>query len=252
MRTLYRVYVDEAGDRGWGGRSSDVFVLAAVVLQDSVDRDARTRLAKINEAFGRSPHAGLHWADNIREHAQRKFVAREVAATDCVLLAVVVHKTCLIGTGTGMSDSTQQYNYAVRRLLERISWLMQKSDGEAIVTFAHVRRFPYSRLHEYVKLLMDLPSNIHWDRFHGPFRIEQPERIRLLQMADIVAGCLYAALRTDRFGDYEAAYALQLAPRFWTGPTGKLATYGLHFIGTNECGCPSNYPWWPTMQRAAR
>lgn len=252
MRKLYRVYVDEAGDRGWGGRSSDVFVLAAVVLEDSVDRDARKRLIKINEALGRSSEAALHWADNIREHAQRKFVAREVAATDCILLAVVVHKVCLIGTGTGMADSTQQYNYAVRRLLERISWLMQKLDGEAILTFAHVRRFPYSRLHDYVQLLSDLPTSIRWDRFHGSFRIEQPERVKLLQMADIVAGCLYAALRTDRFGEYEAAYALELAPRLWTGPTRKLATYGLHFIGTKECGCADKYPWWPALESAAR
>ena len=54
QRKLFRVYVDEAGDRGWGSRSSEVFVLAAVVVPDDEDSALRGILDGINEAIGGS------------------------------------------------------------------------------------------------------------------------------------------------------------------------------------------------------
>jgi hypothetical protein len=48
-------------------------------------------------------------------------------------------------------------------------------------------------------------------------------------------------MRPDRHGDHEAAYLTRVAPRLWTGRTGKLETYGLKFLGPD--GCTKPYTW---------
>jgi hypothetical protein len=63
---LFRVYVDEAGDRGWGGRSSPVFVVSAVIVSDDEDAELRRSLDSINRDFGRDPKSVLHWARGAR------------------------------------------------------------------------------------------------------------------------------------------------------------------------------------------
>ena len=57
-----------------------------------------------------------------------------------VVVSVVVLKKPLTGSGTALSNPTSMYNYAIRRLMERISWFVDDAGGEASVTFAHVRR----------------------------------------------------------------------------------------------------------------
>ncbi|MDP8930557.1 MAG: DUF3800 domain-containing protein [Actinomycetota bacterium] len=245
-RRLFRVYIDEAGDRGWDSNSSPVFVLAAVIVPDEEDRLARSILDEINVQLGRAPQSLLHWSKNLKEHSPRKLVARTIGASDVALTAVIVHKSCLVNAGSALGDPAKQYNYAVRRLLERVTWYVDRRDGEAILTFAHVRRFPYDELEDYLRHLRNSATEIKW-RALRRVRINQPKKIRLLQMADLVAGCIYAAVRTDKFGDYEPAYLREIAPRLWTGPTGKLHTYGLHFVGAGGCACAQTYPWWTEL-----
>lgn len=148
-RHLFRVYVDEAGDRGWGGRSSPVFVLSAVMAPESERVQLLNALDSINASLAKPRNTVLHWAQNVKQHSQRKLVARTIAAAPLTLTNVVVMKSALIGSGTALSDPVAQYNYAVRRLLERVSWFVDESGGEAIVTFAHIRRFPYVKLHGF-------------------------------------------------------------------------------------------------------
>src|ERR1039457_2325223 len=45
---LYRVYVDETGDRGWGGRASPIFVVSAVIVKDGRHNELLRGLDQIN------------------------------------------------------------------------------------------------------------------------------------------------------------------------------------------------------------
>ncbi|MBA3655584.1 MAG: DUF3800 domain-containing protein [Actinobacteria bacterium] len=246
-RRLFRVYVDESGDRGWGGRASEVFVVSAVITPDDEDAALRQKLSAVNKGLGRPASTVLHWAANVKTHAQRKFVAKSLSETDAVFTNVVVVKNSLIGTGSALSDPIYQYNYAIRRLLERVSWYVDDHNGEAIITFAHVRRFPYAKLNSYVRHLkaMGGATEIRWKAIRR-WSIDQPTNRRLLQMADLVAGCCYSAVRADEFGDHEPGYLMQIAPRIYRRGTGNITSYGFNVVG--KPGCMSVYPWWKTFK----
>lgn len=249
-KRLYRVYVDEAGDRGWGGRSSPVFVLSAVIVRDEDVPAVKGTLNGINQRLGKPPGTVLHWAQNVKQHSQRKFVASELAKAPIATAFVVVMKKALIGSGSGLSDPARQYNYAVRRLLERVTWYVDDRGGEAIITFAHVRRFPYEKLHDYLSVLKGRDDvQIRWQAIRGKVRINQPNRVRLLQAADLAAGCLFAATRPDDFGDFEVGYLTTLVPTIYIRGHGRVTSYGVNVIGPNGC-MPQAYPWWAAFEAA--
>ena len=185
----------------------------------------------------------------MNSHAQRKHLIGELAKLDMTVTSVVVLKPPLVGSGTGLSDPASMYNYAIRRLIERISWYVDDAGGEASVTFAHVHRFPYDRLRSYLRLLQAQRTSIRWPAFTGDPKIDQPNRVRPLQVADLVAGAFGSALRPDRFGNYEPSYILQLAPRVYLPyPDAKITSYGLN------CTAPAEhlhaFPWWATFVAA--
>jgi hypothetical protein len=241
-KRLFRVYVDEAGDRGWGGRSTPTFVLSAVIVRDEERDGLRATLDGINRDLGKPPSTVLHWAENVKQHSQRKHAARQLAATPATISNVVVLKEAMIGSGTALSDASTMYNYAIRRLLERVSWFVDERGGEAIVTFAHVRRFPYDKLRDYLQILQLQPTQIRWQAFRR-FKIDQPSRVRPLQVADLAAGCLYSALRQDDFGDFEPAYLMELVPRIYKRGQAHVTSYGMNIIGPKEY-MAQTYPWW--------
>jgi hypothetical protein len=140
-------------------------------------------------------------------------------------------------------DPIVQYNFLVRLLLERISWLMdrRRPRGRADVHLAHVRRFKYEQFHQYLTLLGGRRTDIRWEGIALPPKIEAAQTTRGLQAADILAGSVFAAVRPDRHGDHEAAYLRRVAPRLWTSPSGKLESYGLKFLG--RAGCTKPYTW---------
>lgn len=240
-RDLYRVYVDEAGDRGWGGNSSAIFNLSAVVMHDDAVAEVMGVRGSICDELGKPRETVLHWSENIKSHSARKFVSRKLADAPMAVTNVVVDKSSLMGSGTGLSDPARQYNYAVRRLLERISWLVDDEGGEAIVTVAHIRRFPYESLRSYLQLLENRRTTIRWDAIRK-VRIDQPSRVPLLQIADLTAGCTHSAFRKDKFGDHEPSYLMNLAPRIYAPDGSNVSSYGINFIAENDY--IETYPWW--------
>ena len=249
-RQLYRVYVDETGDRGWGGRASPIFVISAVIVRDGVEGSLAAALDTINSTLKKPPGTVLHWAENVKTHPQRKFVIRQLAALDMTVTSVAVFKAPLMGSGSALSDPASMYNYAVRRLLERVSWFVDDAGGEATVTFAHIKRFPYQRLRQYIELLQALPTEIRWPAFTGSPRIDQPRRVRPLQIADLVAGAHGSALRPDDFGAFESSYMLGLVPRIYIRGGGRVTSYGFNVIGPS--GHIDTYPWWPEFEAACK
>ncbi len=170
--------------------------------------------------------------------------AATLGAVDAHFINIVVCKLSYDEAPTSfISDPIAQYNFCVRLLLERVSWLMERQQprGVAQIHLAHVRRFKYDRLHSYLEDLQKQRTRIAWEALSLPPKIEAAQAIRGLQAADILAGTVYAAVRTDRHGEYEPEYLRRVAPRLWTGPTGKLETYGLKFLG--RPGCTEPFAW---------
>ena len=53
MTERFYAYIDESGDRGWGGRSSSCFVLAAVIVHSSKTGEIRSALDAIRSDLGK-------------------------------------------------------------------------------------------------------------------------------------------------------------------------------------------------------
>src|ERR1035441_8505979 len=114
----------------------------------------------------------------------------------------------------------------------------------------HSATGPYPRLRQYIAYLQLQRTEIRWAAFTGTPKIDQPSRIRPLQVADLAAGAHGSALRPDRYGAYEAGYLLELAPRIYVRGNANVMSYGFNIVGS-----PSHvktYPWWPDFEAAIR
>jgi len=233
-RLLYRVYVDEAGDRGISAKSGCHFVVSAVVVADDYDHTARGELAALRRDLGRHQGHTLHFVKFT--HSQRLKAAQDIADSSiATVVNVIVHKD-LIGQpmpSGGMSHISRpdpMYLWALRLLLERVSWFVDEAGGsEAIVTFAHLKGFKAQKLHDYRKALESSEGvDIRWEIFRGhPFRIDSPKSVELLQLADTTASALFKAVEPDAFGNTEPRYVEQLQSKLYRRSGGNVTSYGL-------------------------
>lgn len=128
-----------------------------------------------------------------------------------------------------ISQPDPMYLWAIRLLLERVSWFIRDTGGgSSIVTFAHLKRFKTSKLHSYREALRHSPTSVHWPSFDGhQFRLNAPHAVDMLQLADIGASALFKAVEPDRYGNPEPRYLAELRPIVYRRPPGPVTSYGL-------------------------
>ena len=219
---LYRVYVDEAGDRGISPASNRHFVVSAVIVEDAHDVKVRTQLAALRRVLRRHPGHVLHFVKF--SHSQRLKAVQDIAGFPiATIVNVVIHKDLIgqpmpAGEMAYISRPDPMYLWALRLLLERISWFVVDNGGtDAIVTFAHLKGFRAKKLHDYREALETSDGvAIRWDPFEGhPFRVDNPRSVELLQVADTAASALFRAIEPDVYGNTERRYLGELAPKLY-------------------------------------
>jgi len=238
--------VDESGDRGSSASATDYFVMSAVVVSDA-DRPAlQGRLASIRNALNKPPGTVLHFARNIKQHGQRVYVCEQLGSVaGLTVVNVVMCKRLFVNAVLLSTDPQAVYLYTLRFMLERLSWIARDAGDEIIVTFAHVKNFPYHRLTGYLNLLNGYPGvTIHWPAIRD-VRINQPNKLELLQAADIAASATLKAFQPDHLGVTEQRYLRELAPRLYRRPPGQITSYGmkLHPVGS----ALALFPWAATL-----
>lgn len=234
-------FVDEAGDRSHSAKASDHFVMSAVVIEDSDLRAASQMLADLRTDLGRRPGDTLHWR-NLKTHSQRLHAAGTVGAFGGIVVTnVVVCKRHF--SETAIRDADPAYLYTFRYILERISWYARDNDGTIDYTLAHVVRFKKAKLRQYEELLkLDPSCQVHLASIERTGQLEQPSKVEHLQIADICASAVFNAFEPDRYGNTEQRYLLELGPRFYRRPSGKLTSYGLKIHPWND-DTRALYPW---------
>lgn len=176
-------------------------------------------------------------------HAQKLKTCQDVAGFSVATITNVIFcKDKLAGQSPGggvayIKQANPMYLYAVRLPLERVSWYVQEHGGGlAIVTFAHLTRFPAMKLHNYRQALRFSPTEIRWSAFgQHQFRINHPNTIELLQVADSAASALFRAVEPDDYGNTEDRYLRELAPKLYRRGAAKVTSYGLKVFPTSEC-----------------
>jgi Protein of unknown function (DUF3800) len=238
---LYRVYIDEAGDRGHGPGSSVHFMVAAVVVQDQDDAVVRGQLTALRTELGRQPGHTLHFRK--LTHSQKIKACQDIAgfAIDTITTLTMVkprfNEPLPEGGATLLRHANPMYLWAIRLVLERVSWYVHAhGGGPAIVTFGHLTRFPTVKLHNYREALELSPTEIRWHVFQGhPFRVDHPNNIELLQVADSAASALFKAVEQDQYGNREDRYLTALAPKLYRRGTAYVTSYGLKVFPKSEC-----------------
>jgi len=130
---MFRVYIDEAGDRGHHPASSKHFVVSAVIVRDQYEAAARAELDALRRSLGRHPGQVVHFRK--LTHAQKVKACQDVAVSSIATITNVVFcKTKIAGAIPGgrvayIKQADPMYLYAVRLLLERVSWYVDEHGG---------------------------------------------------------------------------------------------------------------------------
>lgn len=247
---LYRIYVDESGDRGISARSDKHFVVSAVIVADADEPTVRTELAGLRGTLGRHPGQVLHFQKF--SHSQRLKAVQDIAGFSVAAITnVIIHKRLIgqpmpAGNMAFISRADPMYLWALRLLLERVSWYVDEHGGtEAIVTFGHVKGFQPQKLHSYRQALELTPDvQIRWNVYlPHKFRIDSPKNIELLQVADTTASALFRAVEPDDFGNTEVRYLQELRPKLYRRGAANVTSYGLKVFPTAEANPGGSLDW---------
>ncbi|WP_185906870.1 DUF3800 domain-containing protein [Streptomyces sp. WAC06273] len=238
-------FIDEAGQRSRSERSSDHFVMSAVVVADGELPKAAAFLASLRSDLRRRPGDTLHW-QNFKSHTDRLHAARSLGAQSWATISSVVVCKRHLPTGATRLDDDQAYLYTFRFLLERLSWLARDSQATLEYTLAHVVRFKIAKLRQYESILQAqnaMECRVAWQSLdpHGG-RLAQPSGVEMLQCADLAASATYAGFNADRFGNTEPRYLQELSPRLYRRGSAPLTSYGLKMHPWNS-STKAAYPW---------
>lgn len=244
METLH-AYIDEAGGRSRSAKSSDHFVMSAVLLRESDLPKAAGLLAQLRLDLKRRPGDVLHWR-NLKGHSLKLHMAKTLGQTEYLgVCSVVVCKRHLPDNGM---DEEKAYLYTLRFLLERLSWIGRDYNFTVHYTIAHIVRFKLETLRSYESTLRAMPSNeckIAW-HFLDPKggRLDKPQRIEMLQLADAVASATFNAFEPDPYDNTETRYLHEFESLMWRRGTGvnRLTSYGLKLHPWND-NTKAAYPW---------
>ncbi|MDX3100431.1 DUF3800 domain-containing protein [Nonomuraea angiospora] len=236
-------FIDEAGQRSRNGKSSDHFVMSAVIIREEDLPKAAAFLADLRIALTRRPGDHLTWK-NLKGHSPRLHAVTVFGQQEWATIStVVVAKRHISDNVLGMNDD-RSYLFTLRFLLERLSWYARDHGRELTYTLAHVVRFKIEKLREYEAALRQLPDcNIAWGSLNvRGGRIDQPQRLELLQLADLAASATFAAFEPDSYGNTEPRYLQLLSDRLYRRGTAPVTSYGLKMHPWNGSS-KAAYPW---------
>ena len=230
MTASFVAYIDESGDEGFKFRdnleeqkSSDWFILATLISRKKTDLETVKVIDNVRNEFKLHCRKHVHWKD--LKHPQKVRYAQIIAGLRTRILALCVHKPSLMEPEK-FQERYRLYFYAVRYLLERISWLARDQhnpskwggDGTVELFFSNRQGMSYEEMRDYLRLLkkqqeagMDI--RIDFDKVPiDKITSRAPGKSMGLQLADAVAGAFFNALERDRFGNTEPRYLQIMKP----------------------------------------
>ncbi len=235
----YVAYVDEAGDEGlrFDRGSSAWFVLSAVLIRKPLDVETVKLVDDVRRVLGKPPKKPLHFRD-LRHEQKLPYIA-EIARAAVRTVSVMIHKPSL-REPEKLRKEYGLYLYAVRFLLEQVSWLCRDNrmpdngaDGSTEIIFSNKAGMSHKKLTGYLEFLRRQCEvqdvTIEWNAVKtGQIRSYSPGKRMGLQIADAVASGVFAALEPSRYGFTEDRYARMLKPVTYRHQ-GRYLGYGLQF-----------------------
>lgn len=247
MKSSFRAYIDESGDEGFKFRSlhsqqasSDWFVLSAFITRKNTDLETVKAIDKVRDEFNIDAKKHVHWKK--LKHPEKVRYSQLIAALQTRIIGICIHKPSLLEPEK-FQERYRLYFYAVRHLVERISWLFRDKhnpekwggDGTIELLFSNRQGMSYEEMKDYLRHLKKQKESgrdiqIEFDLV--PFeniRTQTPGRSMGLQLADAAAGAFFNALERDNYGNTEPKYLQILSPVLYRHAK-NLNGYGLKIM----------------------
>lgn len=234
----FHAFIDESGDEGFIFKeppekaSSEWFILSATVVRDKLRVPVSNDLNAGIGAFEKS-YRKVHFSK--LNHEQRKYVAKELGALRVRLIHICINKKQL-PPNHGLDIDRRLHRYAIRLLLERISWMCRdnavqgEGDGRCKLNFAHCKNLSYEMVGKYLEKLKGTETQIYWASLDtAKINVDASENSIWLRTADIAASSIGKALELGPHGLCEDSYARLLRPVVYRYKE-KCLAYGLKFL----------------------
>lgn len=219
-------FVDEAGVSADTATASDHFVVSAVAVRNRNIHRILPRLERVREEVER-PGKSISWKD-IHSHSQRLHAVQSINRTSWLrTISIVICKRAL---ERNQMSSEERYQWTLRLLLERLSWLARSGGEQVHTVVSRIRGFEPENLARYEQILQGIETKIDW-RWLDPAGCEvvKFDSREELQLADIVASATSCAVEPDRYGNVERHYLREMRAPIWDNDGGAITTYGLKF-----------------------
>ncbi|MGW8847801.1 DUF3800 domain-containing protein [Streptomyces xiamenensis] len=256
------VYIDETGDRGLSAKSSPFFAMTGLLVPFEDNWSVIATAAGLRAAVHAS-HPGatapLHWVDHFKKkHPKRRSMAAiELASMPSAKVVHVIVPKDAIRSYPGLADGGRFYNYTTRYLLERVAWAAEQWEGgprRAVVRLGAVKGMDHTETVSY----LDRVRQGHHDKWRPPpwDRITWPPvwsgtDWNGIQLADLHAGLLNAALSGAYEDEACAANLLLVKHQLYRSPQGRLHGYGVKVMGpTGADSFVTDRCWWKKWEVA--
>lgn len=232
----FHAYIDEAGDDGfsfkpWPDRgSSEWFVVSAVVVRSSRHSEASQAVRAVIDPVETARGAPIHFTK--LSHDQRIGVVHGLSRVNMRAICVCFNKQAL-PDGHTLEGNRRLYFYAVRYLLERVSWLSreyapleQGGDGRCKLHFSKCKGLSYSKMFAYLEKLKGDQTEVAWRHLDTEkCAIATHDESSWLRVTDCVASGFAKALELTQQGFCEDRYARLLKPVMYHAGRGMRKRY---------------------------
>lgn len=235
-----KVYIDESGDPGTRGAGTRWLLFGAVVLRDNDVEQVSSVLDTVSGLV--SDGKRLHFSD-MKSHISKKGAYKYLSYMDWTGI-VVASDTTMARNDKGLGEPTKAFNYPLRYLLMRISWLA-KLRGEVPDIYFDDRhyRFNLPAFKDYMARFRG-DGAFEWDYLDmDRFSLAKSDTQPPICLADGLAHAAFNALQPDRHGNHEMSYLDFWKARLWRRP-GAITRNGFAMLPLSEAATfKAEYPW---------
>jgi hypothetical protein len=247
MSQRLHVYIDETGDRGGSPKSSPIFGMAAVLLDDAGAQAIRAAVDRLRADFTVPDGKVMSWKEHVKTHDRRRRAAHVLGALNGVRLCYVYSVKSALQAGSYVDCPQRFYNYVAYKTYKSVLWAARAWKGADVrvwTRFGHVRHHDHRSTADYIAREASADLKV-------PYHLEQGVRwvsadtYRESQAADLYGGFLKAALWPGgEFGYVEPTYLRAVWHQLWNSESCAIP---LGIMSMPNYGLLQSEVWFPCL-----